>query len=410
MKKAPELLLTATAVYQMTENQRLENNIKELKDKLVKVTSLQSKIEQTEFEGLGKQLNNVAEEEKSIKMDLDITTYATTIQALIGAQNEKLNEIEKVHPTKEFNEYIERLKTTTARVPAITTDELFQRKITHLVDGIVTVDYAIPMVKSNSFVYYSFITIPDEDGNSIDLGNQQPVANWAIGVDNKTAFPIDGARRTSNNIYDAVQITKTPACIAAIMRDEPASECKTITRTEDSPQIFPLREDILVAIPDKTLNITVSCDEHAQSIITRPSIIKFTDCFVSDGITTWMTSQRGRATRSSRATQVANLALSPPQLEISTYHQDVRLKEWRKELQEELDHSDNWLSSGHSKYWMIGAIAMAALMFLAPILKLCLPRRPREENHNESTTQASADTAATRWSLEYLASLNKLEI
>lgn len=192
-----------------------------------------------------------------------------------------------------------------------------------------------------------------------------------------------------------------------IMNDEPTNDCNQQTWPENAPKIFLLREDILVAIPDDSSNITTSCSEDDKSSIKQPSIIKFTNCTVSDGMTTWMTSQRGRMTRNSRAAEVSTLALSPPNVNISTYHQDAQLNKWRNELQKELDTSDNWLQApGYGKYWQIGMIIVAALMILSPLLKLCLPRRPREEDHQETTTPA---IAPTRWSLEYLASLNKVE-
>lgn len=120
---------------------------------------------------IGKTAEQDPEEENTIQLDLDITTYASTIQALIGAQHEKLSEIERMTPAQELKEYAENLKSSASRVPDIAVESLFSRRVTHLVDGIVTVDYTIPMVRKNEFKYYSFISIPREDRKMIILEN-----------------------------------------------------------------------------------------------------------------------------------------------------------------------------------------------------------------------------------------------
>lgn len=386
-KYGPEILLTATAVYQIMENEKLEHHIEELKTKFVKLTQLSLKLEKVEYETISQHLNKVTEQELQLKLEGEINTYMTTLQALLSSQLAKYQNIKSFQPIDELKDYVSTLsgKLGNVELPQATSPAmLFRNMNSEVVNERITMVYTIPMVKKQKFTEVAIITIPDDNGTMIALDGQRLAVRVALDNQNKTVFSTEFSEHLFDNVYQETSLAEVNPCIAAILGAEKtkilADNCGIISLANFSEQIFSLREDLLIVFSENATRFTVTCPEKEETLSSIATLVYFPECTVANGNQTWAAVHHGTTITDHFASQNGNRSFAPANIEIATFHVDPRIPQWRAEIERELANSDDWLT--RPSHTVVGYLAVGLPVFTGLLTILRLPRRRKPDSND----------------------------
>lgn len=129
---------------------------------------------------------------------------SAAIQQTLATLQMKHQNILSISPLMELNNYINKLASRFEefRLPSLPDPKdifTFATPTKQLDTDLVSVNFKIPLVYSENYTQYAFVSAPSVEREVIALDNGQLVQISAISHDNQTGFTIDAKHRLNDN-------------------------------------------------------------------------------------------------------------------------------------------------------------------------------------------------------------------
>jgi hypothetical protein len=393
VKFAPEILLASGMAYQVYENHQMSSQITNIKEKVRKVSSLLLNVNEVEFESVDKELYRIIDAQQQTVILAEINNYAAGVQALLSRFKAKHQNVIDIRPVDELIQHLAKHSDELSGYmlpPVAHIEDLFSlNKITKsLVNHCVCVTFHIPLI-AEIFNKFAIISIPNDDGQAVELDNGKNVMMIALDKENSSMIFLEDATYLGFEIYDHVEKFNPTACLNEILLDKGNISvlCNVKTTSQSKNKFFPLGEDLWIIIKDKHSPTKLECFGKITTI-THHALLYIPGCSVDDSHQQIYSTLYGNETV---INSVPTIEIQPPAIIIHHREADPRLQKLRKDLDEML--GENWKIDNKQIGFLISAGVIFAILVVAVVAAIA-----RHNRKTADVTLHGVKTPSGAWS------------
>lgn len=376
LKYSPEILMTAGIAYQAYENDKLQNEVEQLKLRTQKVTSLLNEKTDIEYQAMQEEMKQLVEQQRQIMLEGEIGEYANAIQLLVSNIQMKHQNIGNIRPLSELQDYVKQINSPrpSFKIPENLTDEelfTFNPVEKGVKNDLVTMTFMIPMVKPHNFSIYALVSIPSFDGSYIAFGNGKMVQQMGFDPSYRSYFDLETAGLDRGIVHTSINTTASP-CIDAIVKKQMeaiSQKCEERRVADVKTEVFSLGEDLAITLTKEPSTISVVCDKNESSRLwSYANLIDYKGCKLlaeEKEVTSHMF--RTTTTVINTEPESPQETISPPPIIIEDITDDPRVDTLSTQIQQQL--SDWEFHDTLYSYWIeIGLFLLVIVLTITGII------------------------------------------
>ena len=386
-KYGTELLVAASLLTLEVQQQHTERQIDEMKNKVVKISTLVLNVTDTEYEAVENQMEQLLTHQKNLFAQIEMTDYATAIQTLLASTVQKHEQLHKILPLEELRGFVDELNQNGTRfeIPqTIKTKEIFNTYPTKqkLENGRATITFTIPIMFPVLYKMFLIVSVPDNNDEYLLLkeGHWQVLA---MDPDNGTYFDIPLQEyNPSKTMFEIKTLKATPNCATEAIRNEERQSCTKTKQKRNGEQVFLLREGLVLIKTDKQSRVTITCSEKKQQLEEGYFQINFPNCSLT-GLN-FQLDARNPTTIQKEEEEDEGLNLRPPPMELELVRPSEQLiKDLRREITDEVSQlsamkTGTWADVNWLMIALGATLAVIAAAALITIIIICKKKDPTQ--------------------------------